>query len=1177
MARAPAAVAIDPATRKAQADASNPRASAWVSANAGSGKTFVLSQRVIRLLLAGTDPGRILCLTFTKAAAAEMAKRVFDRLAEWTTLSDAKLSAAIAEIEGKRPDAAMLAKARRLFARALETPGGLKIQTIHAFCERLLHQFPFEANVAGHFEVLDQRDADALADEGRRTVLAAAAADRHGPLGRALETVLASASDLMHETAVKEFVAKRDRVRAWIVAAGSLDDALGELGAALGLGEGETVAALRGAVLSECALADELARLVELLLSGGKTDLAAAERLSPVLDGDDDVRIDAYLDFWTKKTDGELRVAASLVTNAVKRAWPGLAEMLDGERERLAVLLDRIAAAECYESTAAMLRLADAAIGEYDRLKTVRGALDFEDLIVKTATLLSRLDASRWVHYKLDRGLDHILVDEAQDTSPRQWQVVEALAAEFFAGEGASETVRTLFAVGDEKQSIFSFQGAVPAWFSRMRHTLGQRARRAGLDWSEPELHLSFRSVPTVLAAVDTVFEREIAHRGLAGTPAAPVHTAARHRDPGRVILWPMIAPPPRPEPEDWTTPLDHLGEKSPEVQLAERIAATIGGWLDRGEPIEATGAPIRPGGILILTRTRGAQTDAINRALKTRGVPIAGADRLILTDHIAVMDLMALGRVMLLPEDDLSLAAVLKSPLIGLDEAELFTVAHGRPADLWQALGHHAVTTGGAFAAARARLDAWRKRADAVDPHGFYARILGPDGGRRAFLRRLGAEAEDVLDEFLAQALAYEKAHTPSLEGFLAFLGAAETEIRRDTETLRDEVRVMTVHGAKGLEADVVFLVDTGTQPVHPNHDPRVVALADDRDGRPSPLVWMRRMKAMPTAVEARVKALRAESEEEYRRLLYVGLTRARDRLIVCGTLKERGTDPVRGWHALVTAALETEATPEHGPDGTVVALEWRAETARTVAPKAKQEALTLPAPVPRWLNEPAPPAPLSPRRVTPSTALGGDAPPAFSARRLLEPDGEAGAALARGRIIHRLLESLPEIAPKQRAEAGRAYLAAAAPGFDAAERDALLGETIAIIGDGDFAAVFAEGSRAEVEIAGRIGSGVISGRIDRLAVTEKAVLIVDYKTNRPAPKTAAEAPHEYVMQLALYRHVLARLYPGKRVAAAILWTDTPTLMEIPSAALDQAAKRLLDAMPGEAGGLAPAAGLTA
>nr|HMN86578.1 3'-5' exonuclease [Bauldia sp.] len=672
--------------------------------------------------------------------------------------------------------------------------------------------------------------------------------------------------------------------------------------------------------------------------------------------------------------------------------------------------------------------------------------------------------------------------------------------------------------------------------------------------------------VPAVLAAVDAVFAREAAHRGLSATPQAPIHAAARHRDPGRVIVWPMIVPPARPEPEDWTAPLDHLGEKSPEVQLAERIAGTIRGWLEGGAVIEATGEPIRPGGILILTRTRGAQTDAINRALKTRGVPIAGADRLVLTDHIAVMDLMALGRVMLLREDDLSLAAVLKSPLIGLDEDQLFAVAHGRKTDLWQALAGQAVTAGGAFAEAHARLKGWMGRAEGSDPHGFYARVLGADGGRAAFLRRLGAEAEDVLDEFLAQALAYEEAHTPSLEGFLAFLGAAETNIRRDTDTLRDEVRVMTVHGAKGLEADVVFLVDNGTQPVHPNHDPRIIALADEREDAAAPLVWMRRKRSMPAVVQARVDALRAESEEEYRRLLYVGLTRARDRLIVCGTEKERGTDKVGGWHALVTAALEPEATPEHGPDGTVIALEWRAPAPRGVPPKARQEAMALPAQAPDWLRRNAP-APLPvPRRITPSTALGGEGPPAAPAARRPDPvtAGGAGDPLARGRIIHRLLESLPEIAAELRPETGRTYLATVVPDWSEAERGAILDRVLAIIGHGDFAAVFGSGSRAEVEIAGTVGSGIISGRIDRLAVTADAVLIVDFKTNRPVPATPAEAPPDYVMQLALYRHVLARLYPGRIVSAAILWTDAPSLMEIPAEMLDSAIGRLAGAMPG-------------
>ncbi len=547
-----------------------------------------------------------------------------------------------------------------------------------------------------------------------------------------------------------------------------------------------------------------------------------------------------------------------------------------------------------------MLRLADATIAAYQRMKTARGALDFDDLIIKTTALLARSDAAQWVQYKLDRGVEHILVDEAQDTSPRQWQVVKALVEEFFAGEGASSATRTLFAVGDQKQSIFSFQGAVPAWFTRMQRELGQRARAAEARWFDPQLHLSFRSVPSVLSAVDGVFAAPGAYRALSDTGEPPTHSAARLGVPGRVILWPMIAPAEKIEPEDWATPLDHLGEASPEVKLAKRLARTIGRWLHGGERLDS-GEPIRAGGILILCRTRGAQTDAINRALKTAGVPIAGADRLHLTEHIAVMDLMALARVALLPEDDLSLAALLKSPLIGLGEDALFDLAHGRGGALWDALGRQAQERAD-FAEARARIERWRASADRREPYGFFARILGPEGGRERFLRRLGAEAEDVLDEFLTQALAYERIAAPTLQGFLAWLEGGTSEIKRDTETLRDEVRVMTVHGAKGLEADIVFVVDTGSMPVHPSHDAKVIALDDDRDGSVSPLVWMRRLKAMPKLVEARVKALRAGSQEEYLRLLYVAMTRARDRLIVCGTLKERGTDPVDGWHGLVT-----------------------------------------------------------------------------------------------------------------------------------------------------------------------------------------------------------------------------------------------------------------------------------
>jgi ATP-dependent helicase/nuclease subunit A len=610
---------IDAATRQAQAEASDPLASAWVSANAGSGKTYVLAQRVVRLLLAGAEPGRILCLTFTKAAAAEMASRVFERLGGWAVLPDRALAGAIADIQGRRPSRDELKRARRLFARALETPGGLKIQTIHAFCERLLQQFPFEANVAGHFEVLDERDATELAEAARRSVLGEAARDSDGPLGRALDTVLAAGSDMAHEQAIKEFVNQRARVHGWIVEAGSLDAALGQLRGRLGLDAKDTPERLHAAIVAESAFTHgDFVRLIGLLREGGKRDQEAAERLAPYLEAiDDEARATAYRDFCTK-AGGDLRAASNLVSKAIKDRWGRLAETLEGEIERLRGLLDRVAAADCYQTSAAMLRLADATIAAYQRMKTARGALDFDDLILKTTALLARSDAAQWVQYKLDRGVAHILVDEAQDTSPRQWHVVKALVEEFFAGEGASGATRTLFAVGDQKQSIFSFQGAVPAWFSLMRRELGARARAAEARWFDPELHLSFRSVQSVLSAVDGVFANPAAYRALSDMDGAPVHSAARHGVPGRVMLWPMIAPADKIEPEDWATPLDHLGESSPEVKLANRLARTIGRWLHGGEKLDS-GEPIRAGGILILCRTRGAQTDAINRALKAR------------------------------------------------------------------------------------------------------------------------------------------------------------------------------------------------------------------------------------------------------------------------------------------------------------------------------------------------------------------------------------------------------------------------------------------------------------------------------------------------------------------------------------------------------------------------------
>jgi len=1157
--------ALDPTTHRRQLEASAPNRSVWVSANAGSGKTHVLAQRVVRLLLAGADPSRLLCLTFTKAAAAEMAVRVFKQLGEWVLLPDAQLDAELELLEGKRPAAEFRARARRLFALALETPGGLKIQTVHAFCERLLHQFPFEAGVAGHFQVLEETAARVLIGDARRAVLGRAAADLSSPLGEALRRVVLTASDRTHEDAISELIEDRSAFDRWIADAGSLDAALGQLGTALGLDGTESPEEIEASIVRESPFTnEELARLAaELRRAGGTNNERAADRLERFFYAADSAgRTAAYRNFFCK-ADGDVRKASTLVTNKVRDAWPELDERLTAECRRLEDLIETANAAECFALSAAVLRLADAVLSAYQRQKAVRGLLDFEDLIAKTLDLLSRSGAARWVHYKIDQGIDHILLDEAQDTSPGQWRVIRALADEFFAGEGGHQGMRTLFAVGDEKQSIYSFQGAVPAWFSRVKREIAAKASGAGQAFSDVELTVSFRSTPDIVGAVDAIFKPVAAHTGLSAEVKAPVHEAIRRGEPGMVVVWPMEPVPEQPEPGDWAEALDHIGEQAPEAKLANRIAATIRSWLDpaTAAPLES-GKVIRPGEILILTRRRGALSEAINRALKSGGVPVAGADRLALADHIAAKDLIALGDVVLQDRDDLSLASVLKSPLFGMSEEALFALAYDRgPRSLWMMLRD--ASDAEPFASAFRRLSALRGRADAVGPFAFYAEVLGPGDGRRRFAQRLGAEADDLLDEFLAQALAYERLETPSLQGFLDWMRSTATEIRRETDTAQDEVRVMTVHGAKGLEADIVFLVDDGAAPVSTGHDPNFLAITDDPDAAdPAPLVWARGSHGKPALVKTLMDDHRERDREEYRRLLYVGTTRARDRLYVCGTFKDNSTDRKGGWHALVSSALLDGAAEETAIDGTP-AFVWRAPRMEAAAAATPQQrpARAASRPEPAWLRRQVSAARLM-RTIKPSQAIEppetGEGRAAFAARR----EG-AQAALRRGHLIHRLLEALPEKPDAERRETASRYLAVVAAELDEDAREAMTGEVLAVLGDPRFAAVFAPGSRAEIDIAGLLESGdgelSLSGRIDRLAVTDHEVLIVDYKTNRPAPEAVESVPEGYVAQLALYARILGGLYPNRPVRAALLWTDLPALMEIPAELLKAAENKAI------------------
>ena len=780
-------------------------------------------------------------------------------------------------------------------------------------------------------------------------------------------------------------------------------------------------------------------------------------------------------------------------------------------------------------------------ISRYQRAKDQRGLLDYDDLIDKARTLLSE-DRAAWVHYKLDQGIDHVLIDEAQDTSPKQWEIIRLLTGEFFAGAGARAVNRTIFAVGDEKQSIFSFQGAAPREFDAMRRTFARLCAGIDRDLQYVPFRHSFRSGPNVLGAVDKVFERPEAFRGLSAENVRPVHECLPQAAPGLVEIWDTLKPKDKREIEAWDAPFDELTERSPQVRLAVKIAANVKRWTKQGT---------RAGDVLILVRQRGALFEAIIRSLKDAHVPVAGADRLVLTEHIAVMDLMVLADALLLPADDLALATVLKSPLFGLDDEDLFKIAWERKTSLRTALVAKAHMDP-RFADAVVRLDRLAQWARKDTPFGFFARVLGAERGRQRFLARLGHEADDALDEFLNRALDYERRETPSLQGFVAWLRAARTDIKRDMEITRDEVRVMTVHGAKGLEAPVVILADTTTPPAGPGQrQPRLLDLATDGPGIPGHFVWAGPKANDVEAVAAARERVRRENEDEHARLLYVAMTRAIDRLVVCGAEGERGR-PEGCWWNLVSDALRPVSVEEPADDGDGNVWRYR-PTPQGPASMTSSAAATSRHEPPSWLERNVCREPLTALPLSPSRAYDEAAAPVRDSSTG-SPE-ERGKAMARGVLLHRLLQSLPDIPRAARAEAALRYLARAAGDLGAEEQQGLLGQVQRVLADARFSELFLPGSRAEVPIVGRLKDGAltVSGQVDRLAVINDAVLIADYKTNRPAPRRFEDVPPAYIRQLALYRAVLAQLYPDKLIRAALLWTDVPDLMEIPASAMDR------------------------
>lgn len=895
-------------TKSRQRLASDPSTSAWVSASAGTGKTKALNDRTLRLLLGGTPPQQILCLTFTRAAAAEMANRLNQRLVSWAIVNEEQLVHDLKDLTGVSADKPTRERARCLLARVLDAPGGMRIQTIHSFCETLLGRFPLEANITPHFSVIDEQTAAELLDATIDELLSNFQTNDDLNFTKALKVVAFHTNDIGFRALIAELTADRTRI-ANLLADGGLQGAARCIRSTLSLTEADTPQSILASACADDAFDSKgLSQATTLMAKGAKTDIDRAISIKAWISKSPTDRILSFSEYSRAfLTIGSAPLTRLVTKSVLSNAFP-TAQILQLEQNRLKLIKDKEKKALLSEATISLLTVGDALIEAYQNAKASRNFLDYDDLILKTRDMLRQPGAAAWVLYKLDGGIDHVLIDEAQDTNPDQWQVIQSLTEEFFAGAGARAQNRTVFAVGDTKQSIYSFQRADPDAFNQMQEYFGDRVKRSCSEWNHITLDTSFRSSAAILESVDLVFSQPSANDGVSAPQMQVKHYASRTDTGGMIEIWPLIEESQKSNISPWITPITQVNVESACTILANLVAEKIK-ELCSGNTLLSRTRVIRPRDIMVLVRRRSAFVTDLVRALKTSHVPVSGVDRLVLTEHIAVMDLISVGRFLLMPTDDLSLAEVLKSPLCGFDDDDLFMIAHDREGSLWQALcareGHSPE-----FRTAKRMLECLLHDANEKPPYELYAELLSGGGGRRAFQSRLGEEVIDPLDEFLSQALSYQSSHAPSLQEFLDRIERGPITVRRDLEQDSiDAVRILTVHGAKGLEAPIVFLPDTVQIP---KQTPRLLWSADQQC-----LLWAARKTWLDEIGGAWSKTAEENRDREYRRLLYVAMTRAADRLYVCGWIGNRALDR-RSWYNLILEGIKDSAKAE--PDAFLV-----------------------------------------------------------------------------------------------------------------------------------------------------------------------------------------------------------------------------------------------------------------
>lgn len=1125
-----------------QRRASDPQRSVWVSASAGSGKTKVLTDRILRLLLPDNDglnqtqPHKILAITFTKAAASEMLQRINKRLSEWAIMDDETLEKDLKKLIGNAATVKQKQIARQLFAEVIDIPGGMNIMTIHAFCQSILGRFPLEAGIPPHFDAIEEDGAADLIEQARNTVISRTKNDPSSPISSAIFSLYTHQNEEQLTSHLNNILSEKKQFQSLLQKLFGIDGLYTSLCQNLKISPGTNT--------TDC-----LNDFFELIPQNKLKDISTILESSK---SKNDQKLFVNMDFFLNDTRGSLEERFSFyksffltakseirktpVTKSISENYPDIIEFFQEQAEQCLEIDDILKRITTADLTRDLFCFAEAVLNEYQTLKDQKNVLDFDDLILKTLDLLAQDTIAPWIRYKLDEGIDHILVDEAQDTNPEQWQIIQHLCDDFFDGQTKEDISRTIFVVGDEKQSIYSFQRAAPEKFTAMRDFFEQKINTAQKDFSRVDFNVSFRSVPSVLKLVDTVFEDELTAMGINDT--WQYHEAFRRTQAGLVEVWPLFEKEKTEDIDFWQTPFDIAETQSGASKMANHIGNTIAEWLETKENLESYDRPIKPSDIMILVRSRTAFMDQLVRSLKIRDIPVSGVDRMVLSEQLAVQDILAAIQCALLPEDDLNLAGFLKSPFIGFNDDQLFDIAHNRTGSLWNALKHSANTN------VLEWIDMLVRNAGHTQPYQFINKLLERPcpadsiSGLRAIKTRIGQEAIDPINELLNQALNYERDNIPTLQDFVGRFTQNTKSLKRQMEEEGNAVRIMTVHAAKGLQAPIVILPDTIRIPA--SRKPTRI-LWPAKTGNDVPLFLTNKEKT-PSICRDMEKKIQAKEDEEYRRLLYVAMTRAENRLYMGGyTSNQRPLE--ESWYFDIERAFKKLEFVEDISDGSL-----RYTNPETDKPDRKEEFTSIitsnDTNVPNWLFTSAADEAPSLKTITPSRMLDDED---IEISLPSPSNSEFKDRFQRGNIIHKLLQLLPDLPIEKREEAALRYVAMAHHGLNEKTQKEILDETMAVLNDEIFAPIFGAGSQAEVPVMGKADNNtLISGQIDRLLVTDNTILFIDYKTGRMPPDNQDDIPLTYRHQMQCYAKLLRQIYPDKELKGALLWTYNGNVTEI-------------------------------